>query len=67
MSVRTIRLDEHSETLLQQLMESLDLSISAVFKRGLDALRVEVTEKASQSPYEIYQELDLGPVVPVPR
>ena len=61
MSVRTVRLDNDSENILQQLVQATGLSISAVFKRGLQSLRKELSEEPQRAPYEIYRELDLGP------
>ena len=60
MSVRTVRLDEDSEALLEQLIQATGLSISAVFKRGLVSLRDQLGRAGEQAPYEIYRQLDLG-------
>jgi len=61
MSVRTVRLDNDSERLLEQLIQATGLSISAVFKRGLLSLRDQLGRKGEETPYEIYRQLDLGP------
>ena len=61
MSVKTVRLDEQSERTLQQLIRSTGLTASAVFKRGLQALREQVEREASSAPFEVYRRLDLGP------
>jgi len=62
MALRTVRLDEDSEQILGQLVEETGMSISAVLKEGLLALR---NGRAAESPrrtaYEIYEGLDLGP------
>lgn len=61
MASRTVRLDEDTEEVLEQLIQGTGLSISAVFKQGLLALRERLAEQPQRSAYEIYQELDLGP------
>jgi len=61
MSVRTVRLDEESELLLQRLVQTTGLSISALLKQGLHALAESARRNGSQTPYEIYSQLDLGP------
>ena len=61
MGTRTVRLDEDTEEVLEQLVKGTGLSISAVFKEGLMALRDRLTNEPRRSPFEIYQELDLGP------
>jgi Arc/MetJ-type ribon-helix-helix transcriptional regulator len=62
MSTRTVRLDEDTEKILQDLVQETGLSISAVLKTGLLALRQQQgAEQVRRTPYEIYQELDLGP------
>jgi len=61
MGVRTVRLDEDAEKVLDQLVKRTGLSISAVFKEGLLALRTRLAAEPRRSPYEIYKELDLGP------
>ncbi|HEY0783046.1 MAG TPA: ribbon-helix-helix protein, CopG family [Thermoanaerobaculia bacterium] len=61
MAVRTVRLDDDSEQILSELARSTGLSISALFKQGLAALREKVQAQAAPSAYEIYKSLDLGP------
>lgn len=61
MGLKTVRLDEDSERILQDLLRETGLSTSAVLKRGLLALRDELGEKRGRTAYEIYEELDLGP------
>jgi hypothetical protein len=60
-STRTVRLDEEAEKVLRQIVQVTGLSISAAFKQGLLALHDEIAQHARHVPYEIYQELDLGP------
>lgn len=61
MAVRTVRLDDDSERILSELTEQTGMTISAVLKEGLLALRNRRTELPRRTAYEIYQELDLGP------
>jgi hypothetical protein len=62
MASRTVRLDEGTEEVLEQLVKRTGLSISAVFKQGLLALRDQLPPNPPRRPaYEIYKELDLGP------
>jgi hypothetical protein len=60
MALRTVRLDEDSEQILGQLVEETGMSISAVLKEGLLALRNRRAESPQRTAYEIYEELDLG-------
>ncbi len=61
MGMRTVRLDDETEKVLQQIVQATGLSISAAFKRGLMLLRADMAQHARRVPYDIYQELDLGP------
>ena len=61
MSTRTVRLDEETEQVLQQIVRVTGLSVSAALKKGLVALQSEIAERSQLVPYDIYQELDLGP------
>ena len=61
MSSRTVRLDEETEQVLQQIVRVTGLSVSAALKKGLVALQSEIAERSQRVPYDIYQELDLGP------
>jgi Arc/MetJ-type ribon-helix-helix transcriptional regulator len=61
MALRTVRLDEDTEKILEQLVEGTGQSISTVLKQGLLALRDQTATQSEKTPYEIYQELDLGP------
>lgn len=61
MASRTVRLDEDTEEVLEQLVKGTGLSISAVLKQGLIALKDRLAAQPQRTPYEIYKELDLGP------
>ncbi|MDH3597474.1 MAG: hypothetical protein OEM93_21775 [Rhodospirillales bacterium] len=61
MGTRTVRLDDKSEEILEEICGTTGLSASAALKRGLLALRKEVRRQAIDRPYEIYERLDLGP------
>ena len=61
MATRTVTLDEETEKILEQLVQTTGLSISAIFKQSLIALRGRTARPVGRSAYEIYEELDLGP------
>ena len=61
MATRTVRLDDEAEAALQQIRNATGLPISEALKQGLRALRQRVVEEAERTPYDVYQQLDLGP------
>ncbi len=61
MAVRTVRLDDEAEETLREIREATGLPISEALKRGLDALGDQVRHGADRRPFDVYQELDLGP------
>lgn len=61
MATRTVRLDDEAEAVLRQIRETTGLPISEALKRGLRCLREQATQQAEQTPYDIYQSLELGP------
>lgn len=61
MATRTVRLDEEAEHVLQQIVQTTGWSMSAALKRGILALRENLSQQHQKTPYEVYQELDLGP------
>lgn len=61
MSIRTVRLDDESEKVLEQIARATQLSISDTFKQGLLAFRDNLTRKSHRVPYDIYKTLELGP------
>lgn len=61
MGIRTVRLDEEAERVLQEIQAASGMPISAALKRGLRAVRDEVVHATRQTPYDIYRRLDLGP------
>jgi hypothetical protein len=60
MAVKTVWLDEDSERILTDLARDMGLSVSAVLKQGLLALR-DRRRTGCPDAYEIYRQLDLGP------
>ena len=60
MSIRTVRLDEDAESTLATLRQRTGLSISEVFKRGLEAYAASTNNEVAKTPYEVYRRLDLG-------
>ena len=61
MGIRTVRLDEETEKVLEQIVTVTGLSVSGAMKKGLLVLRNEVVREAQRVPYDIYKDLDLGP------
>jgi len=61
MATRTVRLDDDSGQILEELVQGTGLSRSAVVKQGLLVLKDRLAEKPSRTPWEIYSEMDLGP------
>ena len=61
MATRTVRLDSEAEKTLRELQVATGLPISEALKRGLRSLREQVRREADRMPYDVYQELDLGP------
>jgi hypothetical protein len=61
MAVRTVRLDDDTEKILEQLVEGTGMSISTLLKQGLQALKDQLSPQPQRTAYEIYKELDLGP------
>jgi hypothetical protein len=60
-STRTVRLDDEAEKALEEIAQATGLSIYSILKQGLLALRHQLSQEASQSPYDIYAKLNLGP------
>lgn len=60
MATRTVRLDEEAERALKEVREATGLPISEALKRGLGALRDQVTQEARRTPYDVYRELNHG-------
>jgi len=61
MATRTVRLDDEAEAVLQQIRDVTGLPISEALKQGLQSLKQRVGEEGGRRPYDVYQELDLGP------
>ncbi|HWP91240.1 MAG TPA: hypothetical protein VNN20_03445 [Thermodesulfobacteriota bacterium] len=61
MGTRTVRLDDETEKLLQEIIQATGLSISAALKKGLLVLQDEISRQVERTLYDIYRELDLGP------
>jgi hypothetical protein len=61
MATRTVRLDTDAEKALEEIQEATGLPISEVLKRGLHSLQEQVRRASGRTPYDVYQELDLGP------
>ena len=62
MATRTVRLDEEAEKVLEEVRAATGLPITEAFKAGLRSLQNQLKNgEPARLPYEIYQELDLGP------
>ena len=61
MGLRTVRLDDETEKVLKQVTKQTGWSVSTTLKRGVLVLRDEVGRRSSQSAFDIYRRLDLGP------
>ena len=61
MATRTVRLDSEAEKVLREVQVATGLPISEALKRGLRSLREQVGRETGRTPYDVYQELDLGP------
>jgi hypothetical protein len=62
MATRTVRLDEEAEKVLEEVRAATGLPITEAFKAGLRSLQNQLkNSEPARLPYEIYQELDLGP------
>lgn len=61
MATRTVRLDDETEGILEEVRRKTGMSVSDVLKEGVRALREEHSRNAIRSPYEVYRRLDLGP------
>ncbi len=60
-ATRTVRLDDEAEAVLQQIREVTGLPISEALKQGLQSLKQRVGEESTRRPYDLFQQLDLGP------
>jgi hypothetical protein len=61
MATRTVRLDDETEQVLDEVRAATGLPISEALKAGLRSLQEKLRAgEAVRTPYEIYRELDLG-------
>lgn len=60
MTTRTVRFDEETEKVLEEVRAATGWPISEVLKRGVRAMRDRVRSRPERAPYEVYEELDLG-------
>lgn len=61
MAIRTVRLDDEAEATLRQIREATGLPISEALKQGLRSLQQQVRDASARRPYDLYEQLDLGP------
>lgn len=60
MATRTVRLDDETERVLEDVRRATGLPISEALKRGLRSLHERVRDERTRTAYAVYQELDLG-------
>jgi len=60
MAVRTVRLDEDSERILEALVSEMGMPASEILKQGLLALR-DRRQAGTIRAYDVYKQLNLGP------
>jgi hypothetical protein len=61
MATRTVRFDDETEKVLAEVRAATGWPISEVLKRGVKAVQDLVRKSPPRLPYDVYQELDLGP------
>jgi hypothetical protein len=61
MATRTVRIDDETEAILDELRRETGMSVSEVLKKGIRALREEQIRSAIPLPFDVYRGLDLGP------
>lgn len=61
MATRTVRLDDEAEAALHAIRKATGLPISEALKRGLRSLNEQVKDETTRTPYDIFEQLDLGP------
>jgi hypothetical protein len=61
MAIRTVRLDEEAEEVLDSLRKATRMSTSQLLKRGLRSLQENLLPASQKTAFEIYCEMDLGP------
>jgi hypothetical protein len=61
MSLKTVRLDADAERDLAAIQRATGCSASAALKAGLARVRSELDRSSSARPFEIYQQIELGP------
>lgn len=61
MGIRTVCLNDRAEGTLAELRNRTGLSISEIFRRGLQAYAETARDEMAETPYEIFRRFDLGP------
>jgi hypothetical protein len=61
MATRTVRLDDETEGMVEEVRRETGMSVSAVLKAGIRALHKERSRKPVPPPFEVYRRLELGP------
>ena len=61
MATRSVRLDADAEQALQEIRAATGLPISEALKRGLSSFRDRLRSDTGRTPFDVYEQLDLGP------
>ncbi|MDZ7759062.1 MAG: hypothetical protein U5L00_02235 [Desulfovermiculus sp.] len=60
MSIRSVRLDNETEEILQSILSRKQMTFTQAVKEGIRSLAQSMGLDAGKSPYEIFKSLDLG-------
>jgi hypothetical protein len=61
MALHSVRFDEETEEALGDVCEASGISVSLALKRGILALRDELSSNKTARPFDVYKTIDLGP------
>jgi len=60
MGIRTVRLDDKTERMLEEIRDATGLTISEVLKRGVQAYAEQTEAALSRRPYDVFRRIELG-------
>ncbi|MFP4258383.1 MAG: hypothetical protein ACLFRE_05200 [Desulfovermiculus sp.] len=60
MAIRSVRLDQETEELLQSILSRTQMTVTQAVKAGIRSLAQDIDQNAGMSSYEIFLSLDLG-------
>jgi hypothetical protein len=61
MGTHTVRLEPEAERALEEIKEAAGVTASTAIRKGIFVLRDQMRREAAETPFEVYQGLDLGP------